>query len=101
MRASGTLFHLLKSRLLTNFSYVWGPLKRSVLKSPFQNPQNLDEKDWFFHDSGKKKLQIHDETKNRLNTLSHRLLGGMNRGTNEIHAFFIRNAFFRLNLGVA
>ena len=25
------------------------PLKRSVLKSQFQNPRNLDEKDWFFH----------------------------------------------------
>ena len=24
-------------------------LKRSVLKSQFQNPRNLDEKDWFFH----------------------------------------------------
>ena len=49
----------------------------------------------------KKQLQIHEGTENRLNMLSHQLLGETIRGTNEIHAFFISNAFFQLSLGVA
>ena len=33
-------------------SFIKNPLKRSVLKSQFQNPRNLDEKtDFFPHDS--------------------------------------------------
>ena len=35
-----------------------------------------------------KQLEIHDGTKNRLNTLLHQLLGEIIRGTNEIHTFF-------------
>ena len=67
------------------------PWKRSVLKSQFQNPQNLDEKNLFFHLHEKKQLKIHDGAKNRLNPLSHQLLGGIMRGgTNEIHTFFAR-----------
>ena len=42
-----------------------------------------------------KQPEIHDGTKNRLNTLSGQLLGGIIRGTNEIHTFFISNAFFK------
>ena len=35
---------------LTKSEFVYkNVLKRSVLKSQFQNPRNLDEKDWFFH----------------------------------------------------
>ena len=52
------------------------PLQRSVLQSQYQNPRNLDEKDGFFHTIHTKKLLIHNGTKIRLNTLSHRLLGG-------------------------
>ena len=48
------------------------PLRRSVLKSQSQNPRNLDD---FFTRFTQKQLPIHDGTKNRLNTLSHRLLG--------------------------
>ena len=50
-------------------------LKRSFLKSQFQNPRNLGEKD-FFTRFTQKQLPIHSGTKNRLNTLSHPLLGG-------------------------
>ena len=39
-------------------------LKRSVLKSHFQNPRNLDEKDLFFsHDSHKNNFQFTTEQK--------------------------------------
>ena len=41
-------------------------------------------------------LQVSNGTENRLNTLSHRMLGKVSRGTNEIHAFFISNAFSNL-----
>ena len=46
------------------------PLMRSVHKSQFQNPRNLDEENWFFSRFTQKQLQIHDRTKNGLNTLS-------------------------------
>ena len=50
------------------------PLKRSVLKSQFQNPRNLDEEtDFFFHTIHAKTTSIRN--KNRFNTLSNRLLG--------------------------
>ena len=68
--------------------------KRSVLKSQFQNPWNLDEKNSFFSPFTQKQLEFHDGTKNRLNTLSYQLLGGIIRGTNEIDTFFISNFFF-------
>ena len=51
------------------------PLKRSVLKSQFQNPRNLDEKDWFIHTIHTKTTYNSRGNKNRLNTLSYRLLG--------------------------
>ena len=38
----------------------------------------------FFTQFTQKQLPIHDKTKNRLNTLSQRLPGGVIRGTNEI-----------------
>ena len=69
-RKSDTCHLLIKDELVYE-----NPLKRSVLKSQFQNPRNMDEKDWFFHTIHKKQL-IHDGIKNRLHTLSHRLLGG-------------------------
>ena len=37
------------------------PLKRSVLKSQFQNPRNLDEQNWFFHDSRKNNFEFTTE----------------------------------------
>ena len=40
------------------------PLKRSVLKSQFQNPRNLDEKDCFFsHDLHRNSFQFKKEQK--------------------------------------
>ena len=43
-RQSDTCSFLSKGELVYK-----NPLKRSVLKSQFQNPRNLDKKDWFFH----------------------------------------------------
>ena len=37
------------------------PLKTSVLKSQFQNPRNLDEENWFFHDSRKNNFEFTTE----------------------------------------
>ena len=52
------------------------PLMRSVLISKFQNPKNLQEKD-FFTRFTQKELPIHDGIKNRLKIdFSHRLLWG-------------------------
>ena len=62
------------------------PLKRSVLKSQFQNPQNLDEENWFFHDSRKK---TSDSRRNK-KWIKYAFI----KGTNKIHVFFITNAFF-------
>ena len=62
-------------------------LKRSVLKSQFQNPQNMDKKSWFFHHLRKNNFKITTEQKTRLNRFSCRLLEGIVRGTNEIRAF--------------
>ena len=45
------------------------PLKRSVLKSQFQNPRNVDEKNQFMQFK-QKQLQIHDGTKNGSNTFT-------------------------------
>ena len=69
-RQSDTCPFLTKGELI-----IKNPLNRSVLKSQFQNPRNLDEKD-FFTQFTQNELTIHDGTKNRLNTLSHRLLVG-------------------------
>ena len=102
MWISGALFEQMRFSF-NNLTHIvfWtvelfkNPWKRSVLKSQFQNPQNLDEKNLFFHHSRKKQLKIHDGAKNRLNPLSHQLLGGIMRGgTNEIHTFFCK-AFFK------
>ena len=38
-------------------------LKRSVLKSEFRNPQNLDKKNRFFYDSRKKTFKFLTEEK--------------------------------------
>ena len=45
--------------------------------------------------STQKQLEIHDGTKNRLNTLSHQLLGRIIRGTNEIHPLFLKTTHFK------
>ena len=68
------------------------PSERSVLKSQFQSPRNLVEKNLIFHHSSKNNSKF--GTKNRLNTLSQQLLRGIIRGTNKIYTFFISNAFF-------
>ena len=78
----------------TNGDAVYNnPSKKSVLKSQFQNPWNQDEKNYFFHIEKKKRkrkktrksyFKFTTKQKNRLNTLSHRLLPGIIRGTNEI-----------------
>ena len=66
-----------RCRFLTDDELVYkNPLKKSVLKLQFQNPRNLEGEDRFFHTIYTKKRPIHDGTKIRLNTLSHRLLGG-------------------------
>ena len=49
------------------------PLKRSVLKSQFQNPRNVDEKNQFMQFK-QKQLQIHDGTKNGSNTFTLQVL---------------------------
>ena len=38
-------------------------LKRSVLKSQFQNTRNLDEQNWFFHNSRKNNFKFTTEQK--------------------------------------
>ena len=38
-------------------------LKRSVFKSQFQNPGNLEKKNWFFHDSRKNNFKFSMEQK--------------------------------------
>ena len=58
------------------------PLKRSVLKSQFQNPQSMDEKNWFFSRFTQNHFQIHDGTKNRLKTHFTGIITGT--GTTEI-----------------
>ena len=54
------------------------PLNSSVLKSQFQNLQNLDKKNWFFHDSLRNNFKLLQKEKIilRLCMLSHRLQGG-------------------------
>ena len=65
-----------RCRFLTKDELVYkNPLKRSVLILQFQNPRNLEGKD-FFTRFTQKQLPIHDGTKIRLTTLSHQLLGG-------------------------
>ena len=51
------------------------PLKRSILKSQFQNQEIWMRKFDFLTGFTQKQLPIHVGIKNRLNTLSHRLLG--------------------------
>ena len=85
MRISGALFEQMRF-CFDNPTHVafWtkvehfykNPLKRSVLKSQFQNPRNLVEKNFFFSPFTQKQLEIQEGTKDRLNTLSHQLLGG-------------------------
>ena len=65
---SGTCPFLRKGELVFE-----NPLKRSILKSQFQNSRNLDEND-FFTRFTRKQLIIPEGTKNRLNTLLNRLL---------------------------
>ena len=42
-------------------SFIKIRLKKSALKSQFPNPQNLDEKNWFFHDSRKNHFKFTTE----------------------------------------
>ena len=68
----------------------------SVLKSKFQNPRNLDEKNLFFYHSRKNNSKFTTEK----NTLSHQLLGRIIGDTNEVHTFS-KTTLFQLSLGVA
>ena len=62
----------------------------SVLKLEFQSSRNLVEKNLVFH-----RFQIHDGTKNSLNTLSHQLLAGISLEVPKKYTlFFISNALF-------
>ena len=62
---------------LTNGKIVYkNPLKRSVIKSQFQNPQNLYEKKCFFFSSHTKATSNSRQKKGRSNLLSNQLLGG-------------------------
>ena len=70
------------------------PLNSSVLKSQFQNLQNLDKKNWFFHDSLNNNFKVTTERKNYIKimyaftpTAGGRRGGrGSIKGTNEIDA---------------
>ena len=62
------------------------PLKRSVLKSQFQNPRNVDEKNQFMQFK-QKQLQIHDGTKNGPNTFTLQVLTKCTLFYNQ-HSFF-------------
>ena len=62
------------------------PLKRSVLKSQFQNPRNVDEKNQFIQFK-QKQLQIHDGTKNGSNTFTLQVLTKCTLFYNQ-HSFF-------------
>ena len=62
------------------------PLKRSVLKSQFQNPRNVDEKNQFMQFK-QKQLQIHDGTKNGSNTFTLQVLTKCTLFYNQ-HSFF-------------
>ena len=62
------------------------PLKRSVLKSQFQNPRNVDEKNQFMQFK-QKQLQIHDGTKNGPNTFTLQVL-------TKCTLFYNRHSFF-------
>ena len=75
-------------------------LNRLVLKLQFQNPRKLDKKKKFLTIQAKQ-FQIQNGTKNRLNMIWHRQLGGIIRATNEIHIFFYKKHFLQLSLSVA
>ena len=62
------------------------PLKRSALKSQFQNPRNVDEKNQFMQFK-QKQLQIHDGTKNGSNTFTLQVLTKCTLFYNQ-HFFF-------------
>ena len=72
MRISGALFEQMRF-CFDNPTHVafWtkvehfykNPLKRSVLKSQFQNPRNLVEKNFFFHHSRKNNSKFEREQK--------------------------------------
>ena len=68
-------------------------LKRSVLKSQFQNPRNLDEENWFFHHSRKNNFEFTTEQKMDWTCFHSRY----QRNTR----FFTTNAFFQISLSVA
>ena len=59
-------------------------LKRSVLKSQFQNPRNLDEKDWFFHTIYTKTTSNSRRNKKQIKYASTPTARGIIRRTNEI-----------------
>ena len=59
-------------------------LKRSVLKSQFQNPRNLDEKDGFFHTIHTKTTSNSQWNKNQIKYAFTPTARGIIRGTKEI-----------------
>ena len=76
---SGTCFFLTKGELVYQ-----NPLKRSVLKSKFQNPPNLDENDWFFHTIHTKTKSDSRRNKKLIKYAFTPTANGIIRGTNEI-----------------
>ena len=59
------------------------PLKRSVLKSQFQNPRNLDEKDYFFHTIHTKTTSNSRRNKNQIKYAFTPTARGIITSTNE------------------
>ena len=78
---SGTCFFF----FLTKGELVYqNPLTRSVLKSQFQNPSNLDKNDWFFPTIHTKTTSDSRRNKKLIKYAFTPTANGIIRGTNEI-----------------
>ena len=60
------------------------PFKRPISKSQFQNPRNLDEKDWFFHTIHTRIISNSRRNKKYIKCAFTPTARGIIRGTNEI-----------------
>ena len=95
-----TIWHMLfLEQHMNSFTKIRS--QRSVFKSQFHNPKNLEEKNWFFFKIHVKAASNSERNKEEIKYALHWLLGGVIRDTKEIHAFFIRNTFCQLSLSVA
>ena len=78
--------HFLKKR----WTLLCKSVKKVSLQITISESTKSGQEKLIFSRFTQKQLQIYDGTENRLNMLSHQLLGGIIRGTNEIHAFFYK-----------